>query len=180
MKDPKNIISKCLKGNQEACKSLYDQHVPYAYGICQRYSVPEHQMKDQIQIIFSAIFKSLSSFDQTKSSFKTWFTRICINKILDERRSSSRQISLEELNIEHHTNSTDYFIEEKLDRKYILKLLAKMPEQYKNVFNLFIIDGYSHKEIANMLNISEGASRITLSRSRTWAQKELANYMNYS
>ncbi len=180
MTELQNTISDCLRGDQEACKILYEQHIAYTYGICQRYGVAQGEMKDQIQVIFSAMFKSLAQFDDSKASFKTWFTRLCIHKILDERRKKERHLNIEELTTDYNHTSNQPIGEDQLDRNYLLRILSKMPEQYQHVFNLFIMDGYKHKEIAKMLNITEGSSRIILRRARTWAQKELANYMNYS
>jgi len=175
-----HIIKKCIKGNEASCKKLYEQFLPYAFGICKRYGVPENDLKDQVQIIFSSTFKSLQNFDASKASFKTWFTQICINKIIDQRRKSNGNIFNKELSEMDGLlvgDDTD-LIHDKLDRTYILKILSKMPQQFQCVFNMFIMDGYTHKEIAEKLNISEGSSRVILKRARSWSQEALARLLN--
>jgi len=182
MKIDTDILKKCLKGDELACKKLYGKFLPYCYGICRRYGVSEIEIKDQIQIIFSNTFRSLKTFDAQKASFKTWFTRICINKILEQRRSYKNQILISELNESELNFGYDDSerLNAKLDLEYILKLLENMPDHYRAVFNLFIIDEYSHKEIGETLNISEGSSRAILKRARTWAQRELINFIELS
>ena len=173
------IISRCIKGDEAACKKLYDKFLPYSYGICIRYGVPKSEIKDHLQIIFSATFKSLTNFDASKASFKTWFTHVCINKILEQRRNKGRQLEYDEL--PEYGSSISFndanFIEGNLDKEYVLRILNKMPKQYQSVFNLFIVDGYTHKEIAKKLSITEGSSRAILKRGRDWAKSALSNFL---
>ncbi len=182
MKDLTIIIRKCKKGDDRACKALYDLFLPYCYGICQRYGVPNQEIKDVLQVAFSSMFSSISLFDSSKASFKTWFTRICINKIIEQRRS--RYSNQDFAAIENVDNLT--FIEERdsldsqMDRDYILKILGQMPEKFQCVFNLYILDGYSHKEISSLLGISIGSSRIILNRGRLWAKNALTSFLQNS
>ncbi len=177
-----NIIRLCTQGNEAACKSLYEEFLPYGYGICKRYQISESNIKDQLQIIFSATFKSISNFDASKASFKTWFTRIAINKIIEEKRKYNRAPIQEEINDYDmsfsYSNQSE--LDDNLDRAYIMDILSKMPLKYQDVFNLSIVDGYSHKEISEMLGISIGSSRIILNRSREWAKNALASFLKHS
>lgn len=182
MKKLNNIIRLCTQGNEAACKSLYEEFLPYGYGICKRYQVSESNIKDQLQIIFSATFKSIDQFDASKASFKTWFTRIAVNKIVDEKRKYYRAPVQEEIN-DYDVNfsySNQIELEGNLDRAYIMNILSEMPLKYQDVFNMSIIDGYSHSEISEALGISVGSSRILLNRSREWAKKALEGYLKYS
>lgn len=176
-------IQDCLNGNELACKSLYQEFMPYGFSICRRYGVRDSEIKDHLQIIFSAVFKSLGNFDKNKSAFKTWFTRICINKIIDQRRTiknKQQNTELTELNIAFASDNNNKFLYDHLDRALILKALNEMPTQFKSVFNMAIIEGYSHAEIAEILNISQGSSRITLKRARDWAKQALTEYLKCS
>jgi len=170
-----NIIKDCLQGNQLAYKHLYEKYISYCYGICIRYSVSKSEIKDVVQIIFSQVFNSLKNYDSEKSKFKTWFTHICINQILSYRRKQIKQLQTQDFDdftesIGSHTESN---IEDSMDKQHILSLIKQMPNNYQLVFNLFIIDGYSHKEIAEQLDISPESSRVILNRARRWVKKNL-------
>lgn len=168
------VIKECLKGQQSAFKTLYEMYQGYVYTICVRYGVSPIEIKDQMQIIFMEIFKSLKNYDADKAQFKTWLTRITINQILlQKRKKRIDYTTLENEKINFIESKSTIPIEAKMDEEIMHKLLSRMPEKYVSVFNLFIIDGYSHAEIAEQLNISQGSSRILLHRGREWAMNEL-------
>ncbi len=173
-KNEEQLIQECLKGTQRAFKAIYENYKGYVYTICIRYGVSVIEVKDSMQIIFMEIFKSLKKYDSNKSLFKTWLTRITINQILMQKRKAKIDYTtLENENINLIENDFEVPIESKMDKEILYGILSKMPSKYITVFNLFIIDGYSHKEIAQSLNITENASRILLHRGRVWAMKEL-------
>lgn len=175
-----NIIKDCLNGNQLAYKQLYEKYISYCYGICTRYSVSQSDMKDVVQIIFAQVFKSLKNYDSEKSKFKTWFTHVCINNILSYRKKQRRRAqtqSFDDFTEVDHTYTENY-IEENIDKEYILSLLKQMPDNYQVVFNMFIIDGYSHEEISKQLNITTASSRVILNRARGWVKKNFVNHLN--
>ena len=146
------LVEECLKGTQRAFKTIYENYKGYVYTICIRYGVSQIEIKDNMQIIFTEVFSSLKNYDNSKSKFKTWMTRITINQILMQKRK--KRIAYETLENEKinliKDDSTES-IESKIDEKKLYDLLSKMPHKYITVFNLFIIDGYSHKEIAGLL-----------------------------
>lgn len=168
------VIQDCLKGTQRAFKALYDSYHGYVYTICVRYGISTMEIKDCMQTIFMEVFKSLQKYDPAKSKFKTWLSRIAINQILVQKRKAKINYSSLETE-EVHVVKSDFSIpvEARMDEEIMHQLLAKMPAKYSAVFNLFIIDGYAHAEIAKMLNISTEKSRILLHRGRIWAIKEL-------
>lgn len=173
-KTEKQLIQECLKGTQSSFKAIYEKYQGYCYTICVRYGVSTYDVKDCMQIIFMEIFKSLKSFDPTKSQFKTWLTRITINQILMQKRKIKIQYEdLDDGKINLLDRSFEIPVESIMDEKIMHNLLSKMPKQYISIFNLFIIDGYSHQEIALKLDISESTSRVMLHRGRSWAMKEL-------
>lgn len=167
-------------GNQLAYKQLYEKYVSYCYGICIRYSVSQAEIKDVVQIIFSQVFHSLKNYDSNKASFKTWLTRISINQILSYRRKHLNAFHTQDFDdlAESIPSQTENNIEDSIDREYILSLIKKMPDNYQIVFNLFIIDGYSHKEIAEQLGISIESSRVTVNRARKWLKKNFIAHLN--
>lgn len=166
-------------GNQKACKAIYDSYMPYCYGICIRYGIVNHQIKDILQIVFSSVFTSLDSFDSNKSAFKTWISRITIHKILDYKKSIAKRdpvLPIESVTEKGHYQESSH----DLDKDYVFHILSDMPKKFQDVFNLFIIDGYSHKEIAKTLDITEISSRTKLMRGREWAKGALSHYLTNS
>jgi RNA polymerase sigma-70 factor (ECF subfamily) len=162
-----------LKGDEKAFKLLYDSYKGYCYTITVRYGIEPEERKDCMQIVFTELFKSLKKYDSTQASFKTWMTRLTINQINNYRRKKRIPV----LRMHNPTEEHDSFgkVEQvnHVDNNYILTVLSKMPEQLLIVFNMAIVDGYSHQEIATELNITESASRVTLHRARQWAMERL-------
>ncbi len=172
------LIKACLKGTQSAFKTLYNEFKGYVYTICVRYGVAEHEVKDYMQIIFSEVFKSLSKYDPQKAQFKTWLSRITINQILQQKRK--RKINYVEIDDASNSLIDSNHLEHidiRIDENKIHEVLSKMPEKYISVFNLYIVDGYSHKEISKKLNIPENTSRTLLHRGRIWAIKMLKQHL---
>lgn len=175
-----DIINDCLNGSELAYKQLYNKYIAYCYGICTRYSINRSDLKDVVQIIFSQVFQSLKNYDSEKSKFKTWFTRVCINNLLSYKKKQSN--GFQTLHFDDYNESANPYAEDdindNIDKAYILSLIKQMPENYQIVFNLFIIDGYSHDEISKQLNITTASSRVLLNRARGWVKKELVSHLN--
>ncbi len=175
------LIEDCLKGVQSAFKALYELYRGYVYTICIRYGISAIEVKDCMQTIFMEIFKSLDTYDPEKSAFKTWLSRVAINQILSQKRRQKINFSTldsDEMNVVESSFSIP--IESQMDEKTMHEILRKMPTKYSAVFNLFIIDEYSHAEIADMLNITVGKSRILLHRGRVWAMQEFKKFFKDS
>lgn len=175
-----DIIKDCLKGDQLACKQLYENYIAYCYGICNRYSIDRADLKDVVQIIFSQVFQSLKNYDHEKSKFKTWFTRVCINNLLSYKKKQAHKLKTQYVEDFHESVNpyVENHMDEHIDQAYILSLIQQMPSNYQTVFNLFIVDGYSHEEISQQLNISVASSRVILNRARKWVKKALVGYLN--
>lgn len=168
------LVRESLEGAPGAFKALYNAYSGYVYTICTRYGISTIDVKDCMQTIFMEIFKSLSRFDPEKSKFKTWLTSLTINQILAHKRKSSTKYSTldsEDINLIESTFSVP--VESVMDEKIMHEILNRMPAKYSSVFNLFIIDGFSHKEIAEKLDVTVSASRTMLHRGRAWAITEL-------
>ena len=168
------LIEECLKGTEGAFKAIYDNYKGYVYTICIRYGISQIEVKDSMQTIFTEIFLSLKNYNSKKAKFKTWLTRITINQILMlKRKNRITYEGLEDEKINLYSDNSSDFVEAKIDEEILYGILNKMPQKYITVFNLFIIDGYTHKEIAELLNIAENTSRVLLHRGRSWAMEEL-------
>ena len=175
--DFSRLITKCIRGDELSCKALYEEYMPYSYGVIIRYGVKNQEIKDYLQIVFSEVFRSLKNYDDSKAGFKTWLTRITVNKILEQRRNNSRGIELDSISEKDYALQYNQEIESEIDKEYMFRILSSMPSQFSLVFNMFIIDGYSHKEISEILEISEGSSRILLKRGRDWAKVALNRFL---
>ncbi|MFM9950705.1 MAG: RNA polymerase sigma factor [Saprospiraceae bacterium] len=172
------LIKECLKGDQRSFKALYERYQGYVYSICIRYAVSPQAVKDQMQVIFMETFQSLDRYDSTKAAFKTWMTRIAINQIIHQKRKRNFDYSVESLedysviNSEYHV-SVDW----EIDQKELYAILNKMPEKYATAFNLSIIEGYSHSEIAELLGVPQSTTRVLVHRGRIWAMNQLKVYL---
>jgi len=139
--------------------------------IAMRYAVDEHEAADVLGHAFVKMFRSIHSFDATKGNFHGWLKKIVINESLDQIKQRSRFTSLElDTAEEPFVNNS---IIEKTDAAEILQLVRQLPPATHAVFVLYAIDGYSHKEIALQLNISEGTSKWHLSEARKIIQQKL-------
>lgn len=166
------LISLCLSKNGEGQRKLYNLLLPYLNVMCKRYLINEADLKDVLQDTFINIFKSLDQFDLQKASFKTWTTKIAINNCLKYNAKSNRN-STEELIIDLHESKVTPTVFEEISNEEMLAWLKNMPRSYFEVFNMFVIDGFSHEEISKILEIESSLSRKRLSRAREWLKKRL-------
>lgn len=125
-----------------------------------------------LQETFISLFKNLNQFDVHKASFKTWATRIAINYCLKANEKGKRNVT-QELVLPIHEPQLDPTVLGKLSNEELLLWMKKIPENYYAVFNLFVVDGFSHQEIAKILRIDESLSRQRLSRGKAWLKDKL-------
>jgi RNA polymerase sigma factor (sigma-70 family) len=176
----KKVIEGCLKGDRIAQETLYNHFSGKMLAISKRYLKDMAQAEDAFQDAFVKVFAHLKNFS-FQSSLETWMTRIFINESINKLRSLKRltlQVSIDENSrqiAENYEDAPDQF-----DSELVLLLLEKLPENYKIVLMLYAIDGYSHKEISEKLNMPESTSRSSLTRARSmlWQlyKKEIKNH----
>lgn len=165
------LIQACKLQDREAQKRLYLSLLPYLRAVVGRYLRDNSYNKDVLQESFVKIFRNIEKYDPSKSPLKNWAARIVINTCFNY---NDRVIGLpaEEFVAEEHERGEEATTNfEEISDVQMLRVLKCMPKGYFEVFNLFVIDEYSHKEIAKMLNISEAVSRQTLSRAKKWLRK---------
>lgn len=166
------LIKGCLKRDSSAQKRLYDTYSSKMYGICYRYVKDSMEAEDILVTAFMKVFDRIEQFKQ-EGSFEGWIRRIMVNEALTHLRKN-RTMYLE-TDLEQADREPDYeSLSQHLDVEDLLNLIQELPAGYRVVFNLYAIDGYSHKEIADQLGISENTSKSQLSRARTYLQKKLA------
>lgn len=166
------LINRCLSNDRAAQNELYRELLPYLNLVCQRYLRDQQQRQDTLQETFIRIFRHLDQFDVQQAAFKTWATKIAINCC---RRNNARHQtqSTQELILPLHESLINPEVLRKMSNEDLLHWLRKMPVAYYEVFNLFVVDGFSHREIAELLDIDEALSRQRLSRSRAWIKQKL-------
>ena len=169
--DLTNIILDCRNGNRKAQEQLYRQLYGFAMAIAMRYAVDEHEAGDILGQAFVKMFRSINSYDATKGNFHGWLKRIIINEALDHIKQRSKFTHLVPDTVEEPAISNS--IIETIDAAAILQLVRQLPRATHAVFVLYAIDGYTHKEIAARLNISEGTSKWHLSEARKILQQKL-------
>jgi len=176
------IIEGCKAQKRNAQQALYEKHARTMYGICLRYSADENAAKDLLQDGFIKIFSSISSFEG-RGSFEGWMKRIFVNLALETIRKNKttnfKAEHLENLTEEEITDTTDADSEgmNAIPMTELLKMVKELPDGYSTIFYLYAVEDYSHKEIAQMLNISEGTSRSQYIRARQALQKMVKEYL---
>lgn len=169
------LISECKKMQRAAQRQLYELMAPKLYQTCKRYLKKEEEIEEALADAFYTIFTKL---DQLKEvlAFEAWARKIAVNQcLLTLRKNVNFNIYIDDMKQEPNLESAS---ETFLEAEDLMQLLNHIPEGCKTVFNLFAIEGFSHKEIASMLGISEGTSKSQLNVSRT-KLKELVNGLYY-
>jgi RNA polymerase sigma-70 factor (ECF subfamily) len=166
------LISGCRKQNHLAQQQLYALYSGKMYSLCFRYVKNSIEAEDVLVGAFTKIFDKIDQF-KGKGSFEGWIRRIVVNEALTwlrKNRSMYVETDLEKADYEpDYESASDH-----LEAEDLLRMIQQLPTGYQIVFNLYAIDGYSHKEIAEQLNISENTSKSQLSRARVYLQKLLA------
>ncbi len=158
----KELVNKCKRNNIEAQSMLYKLYAKKLFSLCLKYSKNYQEAEDNLQDAFLTIFKKIKQYNN-KGSFEGWMKRIVINTALQRYRKDGV------LDIIKDDNFKDDIVEvetEHLSLEFLLGIIQQLPDKYRLVFNLYVLDGFSHKDIANMLNISIGTSKSNLSRAR--------------
>ena len=171
------LIKGCLHKKQAFQKMLFDRYAPAMLGLCQRYIKDHHEAECIMIEGFSTVFRSIKQFSQ-KGSFEGWIKRIMINCCLGYLRKNKSfilQVEISEANA-----IIDDSISDHLENEELLRMIERLPAGYRTVFNLYAIEGYSHKEIARELKISINTSKSQLSRARILLQRFLLEAAAYS
>ena len=156
------LIINCKKRDIKSQSEIYHLFAGKLFALCLKYSKTKHGAEDNLQDAFITIFDKIDQY-KFKGSFEGWMKRIVINTSLQ----TYRQKNVLNLVEENFPDEVEVDIdEEELSLDYLLKIIQELPERYRMVFNLYVLDGYSHKEISAMLGIAEGTSKSNLSRAR--------------
>lgn len=166
------LVKKCIKGDARAQRALFEKFAPKMLGVCIRYAKNSDQAEDILQDGFVKVFTKLSNYSGN-GSLEGWIRRIIVNTALDEIRRNIKfqnNISVDDVD---YKLELDSHIVEGLTAEDLMKIINDLPDGYRIVFNMFAIEGYSHKEIAMQLNISENTSKSQYSRARAYLKNKL-------
>ena len=178
MKDSLEIIIKeCIAGKRSARERLYQLLAPKMWGVCLRYAASADEAKDVMQDGFIKVFDNLSKFEG-RGYFEGWVRRIMVNTALGEFRKK-HLLFVDSSSYSDRNGGENPSIESDLSVSELMLMIQELTPQYKLVFNLYAIEGYSHKEIAEMLEISEGTSKSNLSRARDILQQKVKKHYSY-
>lgn len=166
-----NFINACISNEEWAQKKLYEDHYSIMYPVCLRYATDSEEALDILHEGFIKVFRHMSKYT-IGTSLKAWIKRIMVNTAIDFYRKRSRRRTEDIDNaISLSTDSPD--VVSSMSATEILAALQKLSPAYRSVFNLYIIEGFSHKEVADKLNISESTSRSNLVKARQKLKKIL-------
>ena len=171
------LVRQCIDGDRKAQIRLYDQCYSYMMSICLRYCKDKQEAGSRLNLAFLKILQHLDQYDRS-GSFKAWISKITLRSIIDEFRTQQK----------HYKNHTYYGqpsqdvnwpddemnqVAEDINLDHLMHIVNQLPHMGRQVFNLYAIDGYTHKEIADMLSISEGTSKWHLHEARKKLQERL-------
>ncbi len=173
MLSEKELVSRCAKGERAAQRALYERHCRRLMAVCLRYAKSAPEAEDILQDGFVKIFNSLKSF-RFESKLDTWMTRIIINTSLNHQRQKLYllpMVDVEEAGLceDEKISLADFHLSE------LITIVQALPDGCRVVFNLFAVEGYGHKEIGEMLGISEGTSKSQYNRAKSLLRAKLEN-----
>ena len=165
------LITNCKKSKRKAQEELYQRYAGVLFGLCLKYSRNKIEAEDNLHDSFMTIYEKISQFNH-KGSFEGWMKRITINTVMQKyRREQYLKIVDENMGdeIELEENIPD------IDLSTLLKYVQELPNKYRLTFNLYVLDGYSHNEISEMLGTSAGTSKSNLARARMILKEKIEN-----
>lgn len=166
------LLKGCLRGDRALQKELYLKYKSSMFGICLRYSKDYSEAQDLLQDGFIQIFKDLHQYKPI-GPLGGWMRRVVINVALQHIRRKKKLFSDVDITTLSEKYESDDDIEGDLRAEALLKMVQQLPEGYRTVFNLYVVEGYPHKEIAEKLGISENTSKSQLSRAKAALRKML-------
>ncbi len=174
--DIKDIIQGCKDRNRYYQKMLYDKYSTKMFGVCIAYAKDKEAAQDILHDGFFKIFKKIGTFQGDQNKFEAWMRRVIVNTALDYLKRVKR---LENRDLENSAVSPamiDNELSEKVDLRDITEIIRLLPDGARTIFNLYSLEGYKHKEIAEMLDISEGTSKSQFSRAKSLLQDLMKKY----
>lgn len=166
-----DLLEGCKRGERKSQELLYKMLASRMLGVCMRYAKDRYEAEDMLQMGFVKVFQKVTEF-RSDGSFEGWIRRVMVNTAIETYRKNQRMLNVVDID-EVYDAPQSTFDMNGLEMKDLLKLISQLSTGYRLVFNMYVIEGYSHKEIAEQLGISEGASKSQLSRARAILKDKL-------
>jgi RNA polymerase sigma factor (sigma-70 family) len=166
-----SLLDGCKRGERKAQENLYKALCSRMMAVCMRYAKDSYEAEDILQMGFVKVFNKVTEF-RNDGSFEGWIRRIMVNTAIESYRKNLRTLSLVDIE-EVYDQPQSTFDMNQLETKDLLKLVQQLSSGYRLVFNMYVIEGYSHREIGETLGISEGASKSQLSRARAILKEKI-------
>ena len=176
MSSESDLIEGCIREDRKMQYELYERFSPKMYGVCLRYAANAEEAEDILQEGFIKVFKKISSF-RGEGSFEGWIRRIFVNTAIEQFRKKSYLQPITEQE-EHSIEGKYVSVLDNLAEKDIIRLIQQLSPGYRTVFNMYVVEGYTHKQIADALDISEGTSKSQLSRAKLILQDLVRKYLD--
>ncbi len=170
--DEKTLITGCVKGDAKAQKALFDKYASKMMVVCMRYFPNKMEAEDILQDGFVKIYQKIDHYKHD-GSFEGWLRRIFANTALDEIRRRKTNIEEQDVSEFSYKITNNETTDGDLQADDLLKMVQALPDGYRIVFNMFAIEGYSHKEIAEKLGISENTSKSQFFRAKAFLRTQL-------
>jgi RNA polymerase sigma factor (sigma-70 family) len=172
-----HIIEGCRRNEPKAQRLLYERLSPQMYGVCLRYCGSAEDAQDALHEGFLKVFEKIGQFE-SRGAFEGWVRRIMVNTALEKYRNKYKVINIQD-NIKEADGQGQEDLIDNLTVQELMKIIEELSPKYRMVFNLYAIEGYSHKEISEMLDINEGTSKSNLSRARAILQEKVNIFYNH-
>lgn len=166
------LIEQCKKGKKKAQKELYENYSPVMFAICMRYATSTPEAEDILQEGFVKVFSNIKDYKE-QGSFISWIKRIFINTAITHYHKNKKHRYHLEVSDINELNASTRFDNKTFTKDELFGIIDNLPEGYKMVFNLYAIEGYKHKEIAELLKIDINTSKSQYSRARKLIQSKL-------
>jgi RNA polymerase sigma factor (sigma-70 family) len=172
-----DLINGSIAGDRRIQEMLYQRFAPKMYAVCLRYSNNSDDAQDLLQEGFIKVFRNLEKF-RKEGSFEGWIRRVFVNTAIEHYR---RKVNLNTISEKEERTIEDgaWNVLDQMAAKDIIELVQELSPGYRSVFNMYVIEGYSHKEIGDMLEISEGTSKSQLARAKAILQKKVQEHLDY-
>jgi RNA polymerase sigma-70 factor (ECF subfamily) len=172
-----DLIAGCIEGDKQMQEELYNRFAPKMYSVCMRYADNANDAQDLLQEGFIKVYKNLHRF-RAEGSFEGWIRRVFINSSIEHLRRKKMHLANVSETEESTIENTDISALDNLAERDIINLIQELSPGYRTVFNLYVIEGYSHREIGDQLGISEGTSKSQLARAKAILQKKVTQYLS--
>ncbi len=174
MSNLEDVIKGCILKKRKAQKELYEFYSPMLLAVCSRYVSDKSEAQDILQDAFIKVFNNIKEYNG-KGHFENWMRKIAVNTAITHFHKEKKHYYHDELNkLENSSdNATNLNPIKELEAKELIKIIKKLPSGYRTIFNLYAIEGYKHREIAEKLNIEESTSKTQYLRAKNWIIKEM-------